>query len=68
MHINSRQRATFVASAIAVLSLTSAAFAADRPTSEVSGDQLLPQQQQQPGNTGPYDSPDFVVPESQIFS
>jgi hypothetical protein len=71
MQINSRLRATFAASAIAVLSLTSAAFASDRPIFGGIGsdDLVLPQQQQQsPGNTGPYDSPDFVVPESQIFS
>jgi hypothetical protein len=72
MHINSHLRAIFTASAIALFGITSAAFASDhRPIFGGVGpdDQLLPQQQQQsPSNTGPYDRPDFVIPESQIFS
>lgn len=52
--------ATFVSSIVP-------AFANDANSQQAPQQQTM-QQMQQPSNSGPYDSPDFVLPPSEIYS
>jgi hypothetical protein len=56
---NLTRTAILAASLIASVGSIGTAFASSANTQQSS---------QQPANTGPYDSPDFVVPPANIFS
>jgi hypothetical protein len=59
--------AVLAASLIASASSIGPAFANSANTQQWS-QQTVQQQAQQPSNTGPYDSPDFVVPPVDIYN
>jgi hypothetical protein len=69
MDISSPLRtAMFAVSLFAAMGSISAAFA-DSSNAAANQQQLQQQQQQQQqtSNTGPYDSPDFVVPSTNVY-
>jgi hypothetical protein len=58
--------AMFAVSLVAAMGSISAAFA-DSSNAPANQQQPQMQQQQQTSNTGPYDSPDFVVQPSNVY-
>ena len=66
-NFNLLRTTVLAASLIASMGSIGTAFA-NSPTPQQSSQQQAQQLVQQPANTGPYDSPDFVVPPSEIYN